>query len=138
MMKILHRKPKEPMTLIDYSVLQYAGRPPRQLLWKIGMLNVCSACCGFCLVAVGLLTPRMISVLVAGNEIPRLIWVIYVLLCGGGWAFAFMAYLWSRNFVRYVSALVRLNLALEKSIQPANRRERPVFDGYISVMDREP
>ncbi len=104
------------------SVLQYAGRLQRHLRWKIGMLAALSACSGFCLIVAGLLTPTMVSALVAGEEMPQLLWVIYVFLWGGGWVFAFMAYLQARNFVRHVNVLVM----------------RPLFSGYLNVMDREP
>ena len=118
----------------DDSVLQYGRRQQRHLLWKIGMLAACSACSGFCLIMAGLLTPTFVSALVVGEEIPQLMWVIYGFLWGGGWFFAFMAYLQVRNFVRHVNVLVRLNL----DRQLKNRRDRPVLTGYLDVMDREP
>ena len=65
---------------------------------------------------------------------PQLLWVIYGFLWGAGWVFAFMAYLQARNFVRHVSALVRLNL----DRQLKNRRDRPILRGYVPInfMDR--
>ena len=118
----------------DDAVLQYAARLQRHLRWKIGVLAACSACSGFCLIAAGLATPTMVSALVAGEEVPQLLWVIYGFLWGAGWVFAFMAYLQARNFVRHVSALVRLNL----DRQLKNRRDRPLLTGYLNVMSREP
>ena len=93
----------------DDADLQYAGRLQRRLRWKIGVLAACSACSGFGLIMAGLLTPMMISALVAGEEMLQLLWIIYVSFWGGGWVFAFMAYLQARNFVRHVAGYVPIN-----------------------------
>ena len=114
----------------DDADLQYAGRLQRHLRWKIGVLAACSACSGFGLIAAGLLTPIMISILsgrcmvplpqflVAGEEMPQLLWIIYGSFWGGGWVFAFMAYLQARNFVRHVAGYVPTNF-MDRGINPS-------------------
>ena len=138
MLKILRRKPKEPMTpgqrYKDDSVLRCVQRQQPHLRWKIGVMAACSACSGFCLIVAGLLTPTMISALVAGEEVPQLIWVIYVFLWGGGWVFAFTSYLQARNFVRHVlTGYVPIN-----SMDREQQSPRQIDYHDINVMDREP
>ena len=118
----------------DDAVLQYAGRQQRHLRWKIGVLAALSACSGFCLIMAGLLTPTMVSALVAGEEVPQLLWVIYVFLWGGGWVFAFMAYLQARNFVRHaLTGYVPIN-----SMDREQQSPRQIDYHDLNVMGREP
>ena len=118
----------------DDSDLRYAGRLQRRLLWKIGVLAACSAYSGFGLIVAGLATPTMVSAMVAGEEVPQLIWVIYVSLWGGGWVFAFMAYLQARNFLRHVlTGYVPIN-----SMDREQQSPHQIDYRDINVMDREP
>ena len=118
----------------DDSVLRCVRRQQRHLLWKIGVLTARSACSGFCLIMAGLLTPTMVSALVAGEEVPQLLWVIYVFLWGGGWVFAFTSYLQARNFVRHVlTGYVPIN-----SMDREQQSPRQIDYHDINVMDREP
>ena len=118
----------------DDSDLRYAGRLQRRLRWKIGVLAACSACSGFGLIVAGLATPTMVCAMVAGEEVPQLIWVIYVSLWGGGWVFAFMAYLQARNFLRHVlTGYVPIN-----SMDREQQSPHQIDYRDINVMDREP
>ena len=118
----------------DDAVLRCVRRQQRHLLWKIGVLAACSARSGFCLIMAGMLTPTMVSALVAGEAVPQLLWVIYVFLWGGGWVFAFMAYLQARNFVRHVlTGYVPIN-----SMDREQQSPRQIDYHDLNVMDREP
>ncbi len=128
-------KPASPtVASLDDSVLRCVRRQQRHLLWKIGVLAALSACSGFCLIMAGLWTPTMVSALVAGEEVPQLLWVIYVFLWGGGWVFAFTSYLQARNFVRHVlTGYVPIN-----SMDREQQSPHQIDYHDINVMDREP